>query len=78
MHHITNLIKCLLSSRDAAVRYAIQAVTIVQCHIHIGMLRRNPPKFLLLEGVGLALAEILLNSASNGTISGELLSNSTL
>lgn len=63
---------------DAIVRYAIQDVIILQCHIHIGMLRRDPPRLLLLEGVGLALAKVLLDSASNGTISGELLSNSTL
>lgn len=56
----------------------IQDVTVVQCHIHIGKLRKDPPRFLLLESVGLALAEILLDGASNGAVSGELLSNCTL
>ena len=48
---------------------------ILQCHGHVGMFRKM---LLLLEGVVLALAQLLMDGAADGAFSGELLSNCTL
>lgn len=53
----------------------INTLLLLQCLDHFGMLRKM---LLLLEGVGLALAQLLMDGAADGAVSGELLSNCTL